>query len=130
MLLPFDEFAIAAHVDEFAIAALMVVLVVGGMRLFYGSWPWEARKTWYRTRQAVEYVEALRGEKRRDSAPPALRAVGDAVDASSDSFDRSRMVYENSPPEVMPPLQPPAVAEELAASGQKSSEKLAIIRRG
>ena len=63
MRLLFDEFAIAAHVDEFAIAALMVVLVVGGMRLFYGSWPWEARKTWYRTRQAVEYVEALAGKK-------------------------------------------------------------------
>ena len=130
MLLPFDEFTIAAHVDEFAIAALIVVLVVGGMRLFYGSWPWEARKTWYRTRPAVEYVEALRGEKRRDPALPALRAVGDAVDASSDNFDRNRMVYEDSPPEVMPPLQPPAVAEELAASGQNSSEKLPIIRRG
>ena len=72
--------------DEFAIAALVVVLVVGGMRLFYGSWPWEASKTWYCTRRAVAYVEALRGEKKRD---PALGLVRDAVDTSSDSFDRS-----------------------------------------
>ena len=122
MLLPFDGFTIAAHVDEFAIPALMIVLVVGGMRLFYGSWPWEAKKTWYRTRQAVEYVEALRGEKRPEPAPPSLRV---AVDASSDSFDRNRMVYDNSPPEVMPSPQPPAVAEELAVS-----EKLPVIRRG
>ena len=118
MMLPFDEFAIAA---------LVVVLVVGGMRLFYGSWPWEASKTWYRTRQAVAYVEALRGEKRRDPAP---RPVRDAVDTSSDSFDRSLTVNDNSPPEVTPPPEAPAVAEELAASVQKSSEKLPIIRRG
>ena len=121
MMLPFGEFVIAA---------LMVVVVVGGMRLFYGSWPWEARKTWYCTRQAVEYVEALRGEKRRDPAPPALPLVGDAVDTSSDSFDRGLMVYDNSPPEMMPPAQPPAVAEELAASPQKSTERLPIVRRG
>jgi hypothetical protein len=121
MMLPFDEFAIAA---------LVVVVVFGGMRLFYGSWPWEARKTWYCTRQAVAYVEALRGQKRRDPAPPALPLVGDAVDTSSDSFDRSLMVHDNSPPEMMPPPQPPAVAEELATSLQKSTEKLPIVRRG
>ena len=113
--------------DEFAIAALVVVLVVGGMRLFYGSWPWEASKTWYRTRRAVAYVEALRGEKKRD---PALRLVRDAVDTSSDSFDRSLTVNDTSPPEVTPPPEAPAVAEELAASVQKSSKKLQIIRRG
>ena len=116
MLLPFDEFAIAA---------LVVVLVVGGMRLFYGSWPWEASKTWYRTRRAVAYVEALRGEKKRD---PAL--VRDAIDTSSDSFDRSLTVNDTSPPEVTPSPEAPAVAEELAASVQKSSEKLPIVRRG
>ena len=118
MLLPFDEFAIAA---------LVAVLVVGGMRLFYGSWPWEASKTWYRTRRAVAYVEALRGEKKRDPAP---RLVRDAVDTSSDSFDRSLTVNDTSPPEVTPPPEAPAVAEELAASVKKSSEKLPIIRRG
>jgi hypothetical protein len=121
MMLPFDEFAIAA---------LVVVVVVGGMRLFYGSWPWEARKTWYCTRQAVAYVEALRGEKRRDSAPPARRLAGDAVDTSSDSFDRSLMVYDNSPPEMMPPPQPPAVVEEVAAPLQKSTEEPSIVRGG
>jgi len=93
--------------DEFAIAALVVVLVVGGMRLFYGSWPWEASKTWYRTRRAVAYVEALRGEKKRD---PALGLVQDGVDTSSDSFDRSLTVNDTSPPEVTPPPEAPAVA--------------------
>jgi len=121
MMLPFDEFAIAA---------LVVVVVVGGMRLFYGSWPWEAGKTWYCTRQAVEYVEALRGKKRRDSAPPALRLAGDAVDTSSDSFDRKLMVYDNSPPEMMPPSQRPAVADEVAAPLQKSTEEPSIVPGG
>jgi hypothetical protein len=120
MVLPFDQFPIAA---------LVLVLVVGGMRLFYGSWPWEARKTWYCTRQAVEYVEALHGEKRRDPAPLALRLVGDAVDTSSDNFDRSLTVYDNWPPD-MSLSQASADAEELAASLQKSTEKLPIVRRG
>jgi hypothetical protein len=123
--------------DQFAVTALLLVMVVGGMRLFYGAWPWEASKTWYRTRQAVDYVEALRGEKKRD---PALRLVRDevdtstlrlvlnAVDTSSDSFDRS-LVYENSPPEATLPPEGPAVAEEVAASLQKPTKKLPIVQR-
>jgi hypothetical protein len=43
------------------------------MRLFYGAWPWETNKTWYRTRQAVAYVESLRTEKK-------LRQTEDAED--------------------------------------------------
>ena len=109
MLLPFDEFAIAA---------LVAVLVVGGMRLFYGSWPWEASKTWYRTRQAVAYVEALRGEKKRDPAP---RLVRDAADTSSDSFDRSLTVYDTSPPAVTPP-PPEAPAVALKSSRRKPKQ--------
>ena len=61
MTLPFDKLAITA--DELAITALQLVVMLVGMRLLYGAWPWEARKTWYRTRQAVTYVEALRGKK-------------------------------------------------------------------
>ena len=113
MLLPFDEFAIAA---------LVAVLVVGGMRLFYGSWPWEASKTWYRTRRAVAYVEALRGEKKRDPAP---RLVRDAVDTSSDSFDRSLTVNDTSPPEVTPPPEAPAVAEESLKSSRRKPKQIA-----
>jgi uncharacterized protein YjeT (DUF2065 family) len=111
--------------DQFAVTALLLVMVVGGMRLFYGAWPWEASKTWYRTRQAVDYVEALRGEKKRD---PALQRVGDVVDTSSDSFDRGLLVDDNSPPEGMPPPGAPAVAKEMAASLQKSTKKLPSVR--
>jgi hypothetical protein len=116
MMLPFDEFAVTA---------LLLVVVITGMRLFYGAWPWEARKTWYRTRQAVDYVEALRGEKKRD---PALQRVGDVVDTSSDSFDRGLMVDDNSLPEVTP-SEAPALAEEVAVSLQKATEKPPIVRR-
>ena len=111
--------------DEFAVTALLLVVVITGMRLFYGAWPWEARKTWYRTRQAVDYVEALRGEKKRD---PALQRVGDVVDARSDSFDRDLMVGDNSLPEVTP-SEAPALAEEVAVSLQKATEKPPIVRR-
>jgi hypothetical protein len=97
------------------------------MRWFYGAWPWEAGKTWYRTRHAVEYVQALRGDKKRDSALPAPGPLGDSVDTSSDSFDRGQIVYDNLAPEMTPPPEA-AVAEDLAASLQKSAEKQPIVR--
>jgi hypothetical protein len=118
LLLPFDQFAVAA---------LIVVVVVGVMRWFYGAWPWEASKTWYRTRQTVAYVEALRREKKRDSALPAPGPLGDSVDTSSDSFDRDKIAYDNSAAEMTPPPGA-AVAEELAASLPKSTEKQPIVR--
>jgi hypothetical protein len=106
--------------DTFAVAALLPVLVIGAMRLFYGAWPWEASKRWYRTRQAVDLV--------RDAVDTdRLRLVLRAVEASSDSFDRT-LIYENSP-EVISPPEDPAVAEEVAASLQKSTKKLPIVRR-
>jgi len=112
MTLPFDKLAIT--VDELAITALQLVVMLVGMRLLYGAWPWEARKTWYRTRQAVTYVEALRGEKKRG---PAQQPLQDAVDNGSDSFDRSLTVNDHSPPEVAPPAEGPP------ASGQHQKSK-------
>ena len=111
--------------DQFAVAALVLVLVVGGMRLFYGAWPWEARKTWYRTRQAVDYIDALRGEK---NSTPGPRPARDAVYTSNDSFDRS-LVFGNSPPEVTPLPDAPMIPKDVPASLQKSAEKLPVSRR-
>jgi hypothetical protein len=111
MMLPFEELAITT--DELTIAAVLLVVMLGGMRLLYGAWPWEASKTWYRTRQAVAYVEVLRGEKKRGPAP---QLVPDAADNGSDSFDRSLTVNDQSPPEVAPPEGPPA-------SGQPQKSK-------
>jgi hypothetical protein len=62
--------------DQFAVAAILIAVVFGGMRLFYGAWPWEASKTWYRTRHAVQYVEALRNEK----SGSTLQLVRDVAD--------------------------------------------------
>jgi hypothetical protein len=96
------------------------------MRLFYGAWPWEANKTWYRTRQAVAYVESLRtGKKLRQTedaednkkgaikdeaerdipelfkdaaqARATLRQLLNSTRDSGDTFDRS---HGNSAPEV------------------------------
>jgi len=66
--------------DQLAVPALLLVLILGGMRLLYGAWPWEVSKTWYRTRQAVAYVESLRAERKAD---PALRLIKDADDSST-----------------------------------------------
>jgi len=65
--------------DQLVVVWLLLIVVLGGMRLFYGAWPWEASKTWYRTRQAVDYVEALRAEKK----PLAVQPPQDAGDISA-----------------------------------------------
>ena len=44
---------LAVMPDE-AIAALAIVPAMFiGMRVLYGAWPWESRKTWYRTKPFV-----------------------------------------------------------------------------
>ena len=124
MMLPFEELAITT--DELTIAAVLLVVMLGGMRLLYGAWPWEASKTWYRTRQAVAYVEVLRGERKRGTAP---QLVPDAVDNGSDSFDRSLTVDDTSPPEVTPPAEAPAAGQLQKSKGvrrrwRKSSQRM------
>jgi len=108
MMMPFDPLLVAV---------LMIAVVISGMRVLYGAWPWEARKTWYRTRLAVDYVEAVRDANRESALRPlplgegscssdtldgGLRALRQVTgDTSGDSFDRSLVVQENSPPEVV-----------------------------
>ena len=126
MMLPFDQFALSA---------LILVLVGGGMRLFYGAWPWEVHKTWYRTRQAVDFVEALRNEKKHKSAlaltedslsTHAPRLAEDAAELRSDSFDRS-LVFDNSSHDTTTSPETLPVFKE--APVQKSTEKPSITRR-
>ena len=92
--------------DPLAFAAALIVLTLGAMRLLYGAWPWEARKTWYHTRPAVEYLAALRRAQRDrelGQLENSFKAANDrfagsvtplrqvAGDASVDHFDRSSM---------------------------------------
>jgi hypothetical protein len=42
--------------DNFAssiLAGLLLIIMFGSMRGFYGCWPWEYRKTWYRTEKEI-----------------------------------------------------------------------------
>ena len=107
MMMPFDLLVVAV---------LMIAVVIGGMRVLYGAWPWEAGKTWYHTRRAVDYVEALRSANREPVLPPLPQGAAcssDSLDGRlkalrqmtgetpGDSFDRSLLVQETSPPEAV-----------------------------
>jgi len=121
--------------DQVALSTLILLLVGGGMRLFYGAWPWEVRKTWYRTQQAVDFVEALRNEKEHKS-PPSLaedsanafapRLAQDAIVSSGDTFDR-RLVFDDSSHAAAASPEILAVSNEMPL--QKSAEKPSITRR-
>jgi hypothetical protein len=48
--------------DNFAssiLAGLLLIIMLGGMRAFYGCWPWEYSKTWYRTKKEIARLDAL-----------------------------------------------------------------------
>ena len=80
--------------DQFVLAALVLIVFVGGMRSLYGAWPWEANKTWYRTRDAVHYLEALRVEKSRNPTErlgetKETARVVPLVQDVADNFDRA-----------------------------------------
>jgi len=122
--------------DQVALSTLILLLVGGGMRLFYGAWPWEVRKTWYRTQQAVDFVEALRNEKEHKS-PPSLaedsanafapRLALDAIVSSGDSFDRRLVSNDSSHDAAADSPETLAVSNEMPL--QKSAEKPSITRR-
>jgi hypothetical protein len=120
MMLPFDQYL---AFDQCVVFAFLLVVVVGEMRLFYGAWPWEANKTWYRTRPAVDYVKALRGQK----CDMALRPMRNLIDNSGDSFDRRLVVNSDSSPEAVSPPKAPPSAEQLREP--KSTEKPPSVRR-
>ncbi len=53
--------------DNFAssiLAGLLLIIMFGSMRAFYGCWPWEYRKTWYRTQKEIAHLNALMGPSR------------------------------------------------------------------
>jgi hypothetical protein len=59
--------------DNFAssiLAGLLLIIMFGGMRAFYGCWPWEYRKTWYRTEKEIARLNALMGPSRPSDRRP------------------------------------------------------------
>ena len=100
-------------VDQLATATATVAMMFIGMRLLYGAWPWEAHKTWYRTRPLVAYVAALQRlrrelpERQVDSSetsnanhagsPPSLQP---GADTSTDTFDRNEQTAMEATSEV------------------------------
>jgi hypothetical protein len=65
--------------DDGAVASAMVAAMLIGMRLLYGAWPWEGRKTWYRTKQFAPVPMA---------PAPNSEATETLVDTKDDHFDR------------------------------------------
>ena len=71
--------------DDVVVALAMVTAMLIGMRLLYGAWPWESRKTWYRTKRIVPAT-----------TPPELNdeATETPADTENDHFDRRLIAAE------------------------------------
>jgi hypothetical protein len=69
--------------DGIAALAMLTVIFIG-MRLLYGAWPWESRKTWYRTKTFVPVMVPPEQSEAEEITP----------DTDSDHFDRKLMASE------------------------------------
>ena len=61
--------------------------MLGGMRGFYGCWPWEYSKTWYRTEKEIARLDALIWPSVRrpesadtEEAPTVLTPISESAD--------------------------------------------------
>jgi hypothetical protein len=74
--------------DYFAssiLAGLLLIIMLGGMRAFYGCWPWEYSKTWYRTEKEIARLDALiwpsvRRPGSAEEAPTMLIPISESAD--------------------------------------------------
>ena len=76
--------------DNFAsslLAGLLLIIMLGGMRAFYGCWPWEYNKTWYRTKKEIARLDALIWPSVRrpesadtEEAPTMLNPISESAD--------------------------------------------------
>ena len=83
---------LAAKLADGIAALVAVTAMFVGMRLFYGAWPWESRKTWYHTKTFVPMT-----------SPPDSEAKEIMADTDSDHFDRKLITadYSFSPPKTL-----------------------------
>jgi hypothetical protein len=75
--------------DNFALsilAGLLLIILFGGMRAFYGCWPWEYRKTWYRTEKEIARLNALIGPPRPSDRWPELTDTEEAPTMPNDAL--------------------------------------------
>ena len=96
---------VTAMPDDGIAALATVTAMFIGMRLLYGAWPWESRKTWYRTKRFVparappeqNNSEAKEAPTKPAMAPPEQinsETEETASDTDSDHFDRKLMAAE------------------------------------
>ncbi|HYC18742.1 MAG TPA: hypothetical protein VEC94_16175 [Pseudolabrys sp.] len=70
-------------------ATVLMVLAFLGMRVLYGSWPWEGHKTWYATRRLSVPVEpdeegiSLSPEQIADAAASAASKTNSQPDTAT-----------------------------------------------
>jgi len=64
-----------------AVATLVTFFL--GMRVLYGSWPWEENKTWYATRRVLMDKDRISLSPQQIAHAVASAASVDAVDVAS-----------------------------------------------
>ena len=97
--------------EEIAALAIVPVMFIG-MRVLYGAWPWEGRKTWYRTKPFVPEraaPEQINGEAEGAPTKPFVAVMAPPeqsnseakeapVDTDCDHFDRELIAANGESP--------------------------------
>jgi hypothetical protein len=91
------ELLIVTPADAIAALAMLTVIFIG-MRFLYGAWPWESRKTWYRTKQFVPVM----------APPEQINSEAEEItDTDSDHFDRKLIAPEQHSQSSDAAMSPP-----------------------
>jgi hypothetical protein len=121
--------------DAIIEAIASVLVVFSGMRVLYGSWPWEGHKTWYSTRRLLQDKEGI-------SLTPEqiVQAVASAASITNgqqentkgseiSSTDGNPLVVEIIPACVDPTVKQPNPLLEAVVSIQSFIEETAAVRK-
>ena len=74
--------------DTMIEAIMSVVVVFSGMRVLYGSWPWEGHKTWYATRHAIGRG---RGRRRHIISPEQIvHAIASSASITKGQLEKTK----------------------------------------
>ena len=84
---PFQTFneLLTVTPDDVISALAIVTAMLIGMRLLYGAWPWERRRTWYRTKPTLPAPTPVE---------PNSKASEKLADTENDHFDRKLIAAE------------------------------------
>ena len=106
-------------------AVAMVVTVFLGMRVLYGSWPWEGDKTWYASRRLLMDKEsiALSPEQIADAVASAASVTKHQLESAKSSSETNSERVDAVIKDLLSDVGPDAKSSQTS-----SEDSIAVVK--